>query len=185
MRNYHFLICLSIFLVPAKLLSQDQKMDRFQVSVNYLQVQNQDRTGSDLGIGLGLEYQFPLVKSIGLNGLGGLGYERLLDCSICYSEWFQNGYWLGIGLSKTFEVKEQKRFLAQLRYRRVGFERYEAGLIDTDGTVLRYGIADNPEEMFGFRVGYFLPVKIPLVLSYTYEWGNSHRMNSLLVGFQF
>lgn len=185
MKYYITIICLFLFFLPQDLFSQDRKGGDFQVFVNYLHVQNKVREGSDSGIGIGVEYQFPLVKSIGLNGLGGLGYERLLNCTTCLSEWFQDGYWFGLGLSKSFQITDKHKFMAQIRYRWVGFERYEVGVMDPDGTIVEWYNADNPEDLIGIRFGYFLPVKVPLILSYTYEYGAFHTLNSVSLGFQF
>ncbi|MBA4300073.1 hypothetical protein SAMN03080617_00012 [Algoriphagus alkaliphilus] len=182
MKNFIVIICLTLFLWPTDLFSQDQKEKRFQVNLSYLQVTSRLRGFSDSGIGLGAEYQFPIVKKIGLNGLGGLGYELLPNCTTCYSEWFQNGYWMGIGLSKTIQVKSKDTFMAQLRYRRVGFERNEASLLNGNGEVIRYDVADHGQEVFGLRLGYILPLKMPLVLSYTYEKASFHWINSLALG---
>ncbi|MBN3581301.1 hypothetical protein JYB64_02810 [Algoriphagus aestuarii] len=184
MKNLFIAICIFVLLWPIDLFSQDQKEKRFQVNLSYLQVKSRLRGFTDAGVGIGAEYRFPIVKKIGLDGLGGLGYEKLLDCSICYSEWFQNGYWMGIGLSKTIQIKSKDTFLAQLRYRRVGFERNEATLIDGNGEVIQYNITDHGQEVFGIRLGYIIPMKAPLVLSYTYEKASYHWINSLAIGVQ-
>lgn len=185
MKNYITSICLFLFFLPQDLLSQDQKGGDFQVYVDYVHVQNKVREGSDSGVGIGVEYHFPVVKSIGLDALAGIGYERLVGCSPCYSEWFQNGYRFGLGLSKRFQIKDTHKFMAQLRYGWVGFERYEVGVMDPDGTIVEWYKADNPQDLIGLRFGYFLPVKVPLVLSYTYEYGSFHTLNSLALGFKF
>ena len=123
MKNYLWIICVFLFFMPQDLFSQDQKGSNFQVHVNYLNVSGKIRERTDPGIGIGAEYHFPIVKSIGLDVVGGIGYERLLNCSLCLSEWFPDGYWVGMGLSKRFQIKDTHRFMAQARYRRVGFER--------------------------------------------------------------
>ncbi|WP_026950685.1 hypothetical protein [Algoriphagus mannitolivorans] len=184
MRNLIIANFFCFFIWPNHLFSQEVKEKRFQINLGYLQVESRLRGFSDTGIGLGAEYRFPIVKKIGLDGLGGLGYEKLLNCTTCYSEWFQNGYWIGIGLSKTIPINSKDTFVAQLRYRRVGFERNEATLLDGEGNVLRYDVADHGQEVFGLRIGYILPVKMPLVLSYTYEKASYHWINSLSVGIQ-
>lgn len=182
MKNLIIFICLLFFLRPNDLFSQEVKEKRFQIYLGYLQVESRLRGFSDTGIGLGAEYRFPFVKKIGLDGLGGLGYEKLLNCHTCYSEWFQNGYWMGIGLSKTIQINSKDTFLAQLRYRRVGFERNEATLLDGEGNVLRYDVADNGQEVLGLRIGYIFPTKLPLALSYTFEKASYHWINSLSIG---
>lgn len=184
MKNLFIAICLFVFLRPNDLFSQEVKEKRFQINLGYLQVESRLRGFSDTGIGLGAEYRFPIVKKIGLDGLGGLGYEKLLNCTTCYSEWFQNGYWMGIGLSKTIQIKSKDTFMAQLRYRRVGFERNEATLIEGNGEVIQYDDANHGQEVFGLRLGYIIPKKASLVLSYTYEKASYHWINSLAIGFR-
>ncbi|MCH7399051.1 hypothetical protein MM236_13685 [Belliella sp. DSM 107340] len=179
------IIGLFFLIIPQNLFSQDQKSNKFQVHVNYLNIENKIRGGANSGIGIGTEYHFPIVKSIGLDGIGGIGYERLLNCSLCQSEWFVNGYWAGIGLSKKFQIKDKHKFMTQVRYRYVGFERNEAELLEMDGTFVRWQEAKKPQDMLGFRFSYFLPVKVPVILSYTFENGSFHRMNSFSLGYQF
>lgn len=182
MKKLIIAICISFFVCPNNLYSQELKEKRFQFNLGYFQVESRLRGFSDTGIGLGAEYQFPIIKKIDLDGLGGLGYEKLMNCTTCYSEWFQNGYWIGIGLSKTIQINSKDTFLAQLRYRRVGFERNEATLLDGEGNVLRYDVADNGQEVLGVRIGYMFPSKLPLVLSYTFEKASYHWINSLSIG---
>lgn len=184
MKNYLLSVCLFLFFLPQDLFSQDRKGGNFQVYVDYLHVQNKVREGSDSGIGIGAEYHFPVVKSIGLDALGSIGYERLVGCSPCYSEWFENGYRFGLGLSKRFQIEDKHKFMAQLRYGWVGFERQEVGVV-VDGEIVEWYKTDNPEDLIGLRFGYFLPGKVPLVLSYTYEFGAYQTLNSLALGFQF
>jgi hypothetical protein len=185
MKNYILIFFIFLFLLPKDLFSQDRKRSNFQVHANYLNVKGKQRKGINSGIGIGAEYHFPVVKSIGLDVVGGIGYERLLNCSLCDSEWFVNGYWAGIGLSKRFHIKDKHKFMTQIRYRRVGFERMGAEIIDPDGTIVRWQKYTSDQELIGFRFGYFLPIKVPLVLSYTYEHGNFHWLNTLSLGFQF
>lgn len=184
MKNYIVIICLFLFFLPQYLFSQDREGSNFQVHINYLDVRGKIREGTNPGIGIGAEYHFPVVKSIGLDGLGGIGYERL-NCSPCLSEWFKNGYWAGIGLSKRFQITDNHKFMAQARYRRVGFERNEPGLLELDGTIVRWEKATTRQDLLGLRFGYFLPIKVPLILSYTFEDGAYHRLKSLSLGFQF
>ena len=165
---------------------QEKKSGNFQVQVNYLNVNGKLRGGNNSGIGLEAEYHFNLIKSIGLEGLGGIGYDRIFEgCPLCNSEWFEHGYWAGIGLSRRIYIKDKHSFVAQVRYRLVGFERMEPELIEMDGTIIRWQKASIPQDLLGFRFGYFLPIKLPVVLSYTFENGAFHRMNSISMGFQF
>ena len=121
-----------------------------------------------------------------LEGLGGIGYERIFgNCPLCDSEWFEHGFWAGIGLSKRFQINEKHKFVGQVRYRLVGFERMEPELLELDGTIVRWQEANTPQDLLGFRFGYFLPIKLPVILSYTFENGSFHRMNSVSLGFQF
>jgi hypothetical protein len=121
-----------------------------------------------------------------LEGLGGIGYERIFgNCPLCDSEWFEHGFWAGIGLSKRFQFSDALQFVGQVRYRLVGFESMEPELLDLDGTIVRWQEANTPQDLLGFRLGYFLPIKLPVVLSYTFENGAFHRMNSVSLGFQF
>jgi len=187
MKNYIIILFLILFPIPQELFSQDQQKGVFEVSVNYLNVKSRLRGPVDVGIGIGAEYRFPLVKKIGLDGLGSLGYQRLLNCDICYSEWYQNGYSFGIGLSKTFELSDDFKFIAQLRYRRVGFEKYEATLL-VDDVPIKWEVIGRPrlrDEVYGLRLGYFLPIDAPIIVSYTYEKASYNWLNSVSVAYQF
>lgn len=186
MKNYILIIFTFCFLIPKDLFSQEQQKGVFEVSLNYFNVKSRYRGTVDPGIGIGAEYRFPLVKKIGLDGLGSLGYQRLLNCTICYSEWYQNGYSFGIGLSKTFEISEDLKFIAQFRYRRVGTERYEATRL-VDGIPIKWEVIGRPEldEVFGLRLGYFLPIDAPFIITYTYEKASFHWLNSVSIAYQF
>jgi|GEM_PF-1803535 hypothetical protein len=186
MKNYIIILFLILFSIPQELFSQDQQKGVFEVSVNYLNVKSRYRNTVDPGIGIGVEYRFPLVKKIGLDGLGSLGYQRLLNCDICYSEWYQNGYSFGIGLSKTFELSDDFKFIAQLRYRRVGTERYETTIL-IDNIPVKWEPIGRSEldQVFGLRLGYFLPIDAPIIVSYTYEKASFHWLNSVSVAYQF
>jgi len=186
MKNIICLSIIGILFFGKNAYSQSKTSNNFQVHVNYLNIKEKARGGKDLGFGIGAEYHLNLVKRIGLQGIGGIGYERLSgNCPLCESEWFQNGYWAGIGFSKTFILKEKHQFVGQIRYRFVGFERMEPELIDMDGTIVRWQEANTPQDLVGFRFGYFVPIKLPVIISYTFENGSFFRMNSVSLGFQF
>lgn len=68
MKNYIVIICSFLFFLPQNLFSQDAMGSNFQVHFNYLDVRGKTRDGENSGIGIGAEYHFPLVKSIGYLG---------------------------------------------------------------------------------------------------------------------
>ncbi|MGY6741934.1 MAG: hypothetical protein ACXIUQ_04290 [Cecembia sp.] len=186
MKNLIGFIALMLFLFPNEVYSQDNTSGNFQIQVNYLNVKGKIRGGNDSGMGIGAEYHFNLVQSIGLQGLGGIGYEKIFgNCPLCDSEWFEHGFWAGVGLSKRFQITEKHGFIGQVRYRRIGFEKMEPAVLELDGNIIRWERFDRFEELLGLKLGYFLPIKLPVVLSYTFENGAFHRMNAISLGFQF
>ncbi|GHB32599.1 hypothetical protein [Mongoliitalea lutea] len=178
------LILFQFFYSSGNSQNLDKKCGVIYFGVDLFNVSSKLWEDKNNGIGLNLEYHHPLIKKIGVDITGNLGYHQLLGCEICLSDWFAKSFTAGFGLSKSLIIDQKYEFLLKVRHSFVGFKRDERELIIDDVVVSRRTNGSNI-NLLGFEIGYFLPVKIPLVFSYRHEDTTFHRINAISLSYQF
>ncbi len=162
----------------------DKKSGNIYFGIDLFNVTSKLWEDKNNGIGINLEYHHPLIKKIGVDITGNLGYHQLIGCDICWSDWFAESFTAGFGLSKSFKIDQKHEFLFKVRHSFVGFKREERELI-VDDVVVRRRISGSNSNLFGIEIGYFLPIKVPVVFSYRHEDTTFHRINALSLSYQF
>lgn len=139
----------------------------------------------DYSIGIFGEYERPIIKKIGLNGLATAGVDFMQNINPVETSWYDWAYWWGFGLERTFVVEKQV-FSVQARYRCFGFNWH----VPTSQDLIT-GEFDNWMEgktiktVLGARIGYNVPLNIPLELSFSYDANPLHRLNTIGLAWQF
>lgn len=156
----------------------------FSLGANYTNVQNKVWETSNYSIGIYGEYELPIIKKIGLTGLATAGIDRLQGCNLCESAWYKQGIWWGFALKRPFQIENQE-FSIQFRGRWFGFGRTEPTSRDADGNLTDWIDAKSIINVFGFRLGYKIPIEIPVELTYSYESNAIFRLSTVGLAYQF
>ena len=73
----------------------------------------------------------------------------------------------------------------QFRGRWFGFERVQPTSRNLDGELTDWGDEKLIIKVFGFRLGYKIPVEIPLELNYSYVSNAIFRLSTFGLAYQF
>ncbi len=173
------------------LLAQDmfENKREFLAGVSYFNVVNTwNRFFKDErnhGVGLFAEYRFPLIKKWKINAHATAGVDKITDCNLCKSGWYNESVWIGAGLGTFINVAKRHVFTAQLRARVVGFERTEAWLF-IDGNPIEWSTKRDLSTAVGVKLGYQLPIDLPLELSYAFEGADGYaNINTFSLAWRF
>lgn len=181
------LLTLAITMSPYQLLAQEDPVRRkgFTAGLNYVNVKDDVWGLSDYSIGIFGEYERPIIKKIGLNVLATAGVDFMQDINPVETSWYHRAYWWGFGLKRTFVVEKQV-FSIQARYRWFGFNRQVPTSRDPiTGEFDNWMVGKTIKTVLGARIGYKIPVNIPLELSFSYDANPLHRLNTVGLAWQF
>lgn len=156
----------------------------FSLGANYTNVQNKVWETSNYSIGIYGEYELPIIKKIGLTGLATAGIDRLQGCDLCESAWYKQGIWWGFALKRPFKIEDQE-FSIQFRGRWFGFDRVQPTSRNSDGELTSWEDAKSIIKVFGFRLGYKIPVEVPLELTLSYESNSIFGVSTVGLAYQF
>lgn len=182
-----FVCSFSFFILTGFVFSQEDPVRRkgFTAGVSYVNVKDTRWGLSDYSYGIFGEYEHPIIKKIGLIGVATAGVDFMQNINPVETSWYHRAYWWGFGLKRTFVVEKQV-FSIQARYRWFGFNRQVPTSQDpVTGEFINWMTGKSIKAVWGIRIGYMIPIKLPLELSYSHEPNPLHRINTVGLAWQF
>lgn len=179
-----FLLLFCFFSISVKAQEESLLRKGFSLGANYTNVQNKVWETTNNSIGIFAEYEHPIIKKIGLSGLATAGIDRMQGCNLCESAWYKQGIWWGFALKRPFQIENQE-FSIQFRGRWFGFDRVQPTSRSSDGELTNWEDAKSIIKVFGFRLGYKIPVEVPLELTLSHETNAIFRVNTIGFAYQF